>query len=136
MASFITAFLLMRSSTAMNSSGLSTLPCLDPILTSNSSEAPSPTTTLAVVFSYVCSQPSSFPLLVLPSTVASPSPSIWVLYQNLSPGRRTPEPYCPALSLLCHLSQDVHPVCCSSLLPEPLLFFPEVTLYSYLDHCV
>ena len=43
----------MRSSTAMNSNGLSTLPCLSPILTSNSSEAPSPTTTLAVVFSYV-----------------------------------------------------------------------------------
>ena len=53
MASFTTVFLLMRSSTAMNSSGLNTLPCLSPILTSNSSEAPSPTTTLAVVFSYV-----------------------------------------------------------------------------------
>ena len=52
MASFITVFLLIRSSTAVNS-GLSTLPCLSPILTSNSSEAPSPTTTLAVVFSYV-----------------------------------------------------------------------------------
>ena len=37
----------------MNSRGLSTLPCRSPILTSNSSEAPSPTTTLAVVFSYV-----------------------------------------------------------------------------------
>ena len=53
MASFTTVFLLMRSCTAMNSRGLRTLPCLSPILTSNSSEAPSPTTTLAVVFSYV-----------------------------------------------------------------------------------
>ena len=52
MASFITVFLLMRSSTDMNNSGLSTLPCLSPILTSNSSDAPSPTTTLVVVFSY------------------------------------------------------------------------------------
>ena len=53
MAFFTTVFLLMRSSTAMNSRGLRTLPCLSPILTSNSSEAPSPTTTLAVVLSYV-----------------------------------------------------------------------------------
>ena len=35
MASFTTVLLLMRSSTAMNSSGLNTLPCLSPILTSN-----------------------------------------------------------------------------------------------------
>ena len=53
MASFTTVFLLMRSSTAMNSSGVSTLPRLSPTLTSTSSEAPSHTTTLAVVFSYV-----------------------------------------------------------------------------------
>ena len=37
---------------AMNNSGLSTLPCLSPILTSNSSEDPS-TTTIVVVFSHV-----------------------------------------------------------------------------------
>ena len=87
-------FLLMRSSTAMDSSGLSTLPFLSPILTSNSSNAPSPTATIAVVFSYMTST-SSLPLLVLPSAVASPSPSIWVLSQKLSPSRRAPEPYCP-----------------------------------------
>ena len=53
MASFTTVFLLMRSSTAMNSSGISTVPCLSPILTSTSSDAPSPTNTLAVSFSCV-----------------------------------------------------------------------------------
>ena len=78
----------MRSSTAMNSSGLSMLPCLSPILTSNAYCAPSPTTTLAVVFSYM-------PSTILTSTVASPLPSLWVLCQKLSPSRRTPEPYCP-----------------------------------------
>ena len=92
MASFITVFLLMRSSTDMNNSGLSKLPCLSPILTSKSSDAPS-TTTLAVVFSYMPSTITS--IMVLPSTVASPSPSLWVLCQRLSPNRRTPEPYCP-----------------------------------------
>ena len=30
-------------------------------------------------------------------------------------------------SLLYYLSQGVHPVCCSSPLPKPLLFFTEVT---------
>ena len=78
MASFITVVLLMRSSADMNSSGLSPLPCLSPLLTSNASDAPSPTTTLAVVFSYM----PSLPLLVLPSTVASLSPSLWVLCQK------------------------------------------------------
>ena len=62
MASFITVFLPMRSSTDMNSSGLSTLPCLSPILTSNAYDAPSPTTTLAVVFSY------------MPSTILTSAP--------------------------------------------------------------
>ena len=53
MTSFATVFLLMRSSTAMNSSGLTTLLCLSPTWISNSSEAPSPITILAVVFSYM-----------------------------------------------------------------------------------
>ena len=88
MAPFTTVVLLMRSSTAMNSSGLS------PILTSNSLKLLLPPP-LLLLSSRACSQPSSLPLLVLPSTVASPSPSLWVLCQKLSPGRRTPEPYCP-----------------------------------------
>ena len=49
---------------------------------------------LLLLSSRTCPQPSSLPLLVLPSNVASPSPSLWVLYQKLSPGRRTPEPHC------------------------------------------
>ena len=93
MASFTTVFLLMTASTVMNNIGLSKLPCVSPILTSNSSEAPSPTTTLTVVFSYTCPQPSSLLLLVLPSTIESPS--LWVLCKKLSLGRRTPEPYFP-----------------------------------------
>ena len=48
MTSFTTVYLLMRCSTAINNSGLNTLPCHSPILTSNSPEAPSLTTTLAV----------------------------------------------------------------------------------------
>ena len=72
MASFTTVFLLMRCSTAMNISGVSTLPCLSPILTSNSSDAASRTNTI-LLSSRTCPQPSSLPLLVLPSTVASPS---------------------------------------------------------------
>ena len=71
---------------------------------------------------HTCPQPSSLPLLVLSSTVASPSPSLWVLCQKLSPGRRTPEPYCPILPV-SSLSQDV---CCSSPLPQPLLFSPKL----------
>ena len=44
-------------------------------------------------------QPSSLPLPVLLSTVVSPSPSLWVLCQKLSLGRRTPEPYFPVPSV-------------------------------------
>ena len=77
----------------MNNSGLNTLPCLSPIFTSNSCDAPPPTTTLAVVFSYIASTILTS-ALVVPSTVASPSPSLWVLCQKLSPSRRTPDPYC------------------------------------------
>ena len=50
---FVIIFLLMRSSTSMNSSGLSMLPCLNPTLTSNSSDAP-PTTTLALNHPHFC----------------------------------------------------------------------------------
>ena len=50
---------------------------------------------LLLLSSRTCPQPSSHPLLVHPSTVASPSPSLWVLCQKLSLSRRTPEPYCP-----------------------------------------
>ena len=41
-------------------------------------------------------------------------------------------------SLFCtiDLSQDIHPVCCSTPLPEPLLFFPEVTFYYSPHPCV
>ena len=135
MTAFIIVFLLMRSSTAMNSSGLNTLPCLSPILTSHSSDVSS-STTLVVVFSY-CPHPSSMPLLVLPSTAASPSPSLWYCVRNFL---QVDEPHNYTVmylrSILHHLSPDVHPVCCSSLLPEPLPFFPEVSFYSSPDHCV
>ena len=73
MASFDTVFLLMMSITAMNNSGLSTLPSLSPILTSNSSDAPSPPP-LLLLSSRTSPQPPSLPLLVLTSTFASPSP--------------------------------------------------------------
>ena len=66
MVSFITIFLLMRFSTAMNSSGLSTPPCLTLTLTSNSSDAPYPIITLAVVFSYM-------PSTILTSTYGTPA---------------------------------------------------------------
>ena len=118
-----------RSSTAMNSSGLS------PILTSNSWTLLLPPP-LLLLSSRTCSQPSSLPLLVLPSTVASPSPSLWVLCQKLSPGRRTPEPYCPVspVSSLPSVAGRTSRLL-FLLLPEPLLFFPELTFYSSPDHC-
>ena len=93
MESFTTVLLLMRSSTAMNSSGLNTYPASvhswpqTPKLL-----LPPP---LLLLYSRMCPQPSSLPLLVLPSTVVSPSPSLWVLCHKLSLGRRTPEPYRP-----------------------------------------
>ena len=83
----------MRSSTAMNSSGRS------PILTSNSSKLLLPPP-LLLLSSRTCSQPSSLPLLVLPSRVASPSTSLWVLCHKLSPGRRTPTAILPCTSSL------------------------------------
>ena len=49
-----------------------------------------PVISLIALSSCTCPQPSSLTLLVLPSTVASPPPSLWVLCQTLSPGRRTP----------------------------------------------
>ena len=134
MASFITVFLLMRSSIAMNSSGLRTLLCLSPILTSNSPDAPSPTTTIAVVFSYMSST-------ILTSASGTPihrSVAIAIYLGTVSNGfsrstnPRAITPCTSRHSLLYHLSQDVHPVCCSSLLPEHLLFFPEVTFSTLL----
>ena len=141
MASFITVFLLMRSNTPMNSSGLSTLSYLSPILTSNSSDAPSPTNTLTVVFSYT---PSTNP------TSAYGTPTHRNVVITISMGTvskalsRSTNPSAIKLpctsSLFCaiDLSRDVglYPVCCSSPLPEPLLFFPEVTFKSSSDPCV
>ena len=129
MASFTTIFLLMRSSTAMNSSGLS------PILTSNSWKLILPPP-LLLLSSRTCSQPSSLPLLVLPSTVASPSHSLWYCVKSF-PQVDEPRSHTALYlqSLLYHLSQGVHPVCCSSPLPEHLFFFPEPTFYSSPDPC-
>ena len=110
----------------MNSSGLSTLPWLSPSWpqTPQMLLLPPP---LLLLSSRSRPQPSSLPLPVLPSTVASPSPSLWVLCQRLfCPNRRTPEPYALYLQyLLYRMSQDVHLVCCSSPLPGPLLFSPK-----------
>ena len=136
MTSLITIFLLMKSSTARNSRGISTLPCLSPILTLNSSDAPSHTTTLGVVFSHM-------PSTILTSASGTPihcsvaiTISLGTVSKAFSRSTKTPEPYCPVPPGCSHLSQDVHPVCCSSPLPEPLLFFLEVTCYSSPDPCV
>ena len=134
MAAFTTVFLLMRSSTAMNSSGFSTLPCLSAVLISNSHEAPYPTTTLAVVFSYV-------PSTILTSASGTPihrSVAIIISLGTVSKAfsRSTKPRALYPHSLLYHMSQDVHPVCCSSPLPVPLLVFPEITFYSSSDPCV
>ena len=121
MASFIAVFLLMGYSiwTAAGSARCPGWVHLDLKLL-----LPPP---LLLLSSRTRPQPSSLPLLVLPSTVASPSPSLWVLCQRLfCPNRRTPEQYALYLQyLLYHLSRDVHPVCCSSPLPGPLLFSPK-----------
>ena len=76
----------MRSSTAVNSSRLSTLPCLSPILTSNSSEAPRVLLPppLLLLSSHMCPQSSSLPLRVLPSNLASPSPSLGTMWKAFS----------------------------------------------------
>ena len=74
MASFITVFRLMRSSTATNSSGLSTLHCLSPIFTSNSPDAPSATTTL--VFSYM-------PSAIVTSASSNPIPRSFTIAISL-----------------------------------------------------
>ena len=123
MASFSTVFLLMMSSAAMNSSGLSTLPCLNPILTKNPPMLLLPPP-LLLLSSLTCPQPSSLPLLELPSTVASPSPSIWVLCQTLSPGRRTPEPHCP-----------VPPVYSLPAGICPRMYIPSAVPLPFLDYC-
>ena len=138
MASAITVFLLVRSSTAMNSSELSTLPCLSPILTSNSSVAPSHTTTLAVVFSYMPSTTftSASGTPIHRSVTIDHHLSVFCVKRFLQVVEPQSHTALYLQYLLYHLSQDVHPVCCSSPLPEPLLFFPEVIFYSFPDPCV
>ena len=74
---------------------------------------------LLLLSSRACPQPSSLPLLVLPSTVASPSPSLWVPCKKLSRCWRTPEPAPPASSLPSVSGRTAVPLpflhhCCSS----------------------
>ena len=116
----------MRSTTAMNSSGLSTLPCLSPILTSDSSDAPSHTTTLAVVFSYV-------PSTILTSASGTPTHSsvaITISLGTVSKAFSKSTNHRAILqALLHHLRQDVHPVCLSAdilLLSCPCICFSGV----------
>ena len=88
--SFTTVFLLVRSSTAMNSRGLSTLPWLQSWPQTHPKLLLPPP--LLLLSSRTCPQPSSLFVLLLRSTGASPSPSLGVLCQKLSPCRRTQEP--------------------------------------------
>ena len=127
MASFTTVFLLMRSSSAMNSSGR------NPILTSNSSKLLLPPSLLLLLISYVLST-------ILTSASGTPIHHSVTITISLGTVLQVDEPQSHTVlyiqSLLYHLSQDVHPVCCSSLLNKPLLFFPEVTFYSSPGPCV
>ena len=122
MAYFTTVFLLMRSSTAVNSSGLS------PILTSNSWKLLLPPP-LLLLSSRNCSQPSSLPLLVLPSTERRHHLlSGYCVKSFLQVDEPRSHTALYLQSLLYHLSQDVHPDCGSSTLPEPLLNSPSALL--------
>ena len=108
----------MRSSTDMNSSGLSTLPCLIPILTSNASDAPSPTTTLAVVFSYmpstILTSASGTPIHRSVAITISLCTTSKAFSKSMNPRAILP---CTSSLFLFHLSQDLRPVCCSSISP-------------------
>ena len=108
---------------------------------------------LLLLSSRTCPQPSSLPLLALPSTLASPSPSLWVLCQKLSPSRRTPEPILPCTSSLfstiCLRTYipsavplpSLNPCCCSPKAPSTLLLIlaskqsPTVSILGWVVWC-
>ena len=83
-------------------------------------------------------QPSSLPLLVLPSTVASPSPSLWVLCQKLSPNRLS-SPRCLVLNVKIIVTGWTNvPTLSRSLLGHNFQFFFNVSFYNisrHLDKC-
>ena len=79
---------------------------------------------LLLLFSRTCPQPSSLPLLSLPSTVASPSPSLSVLCQTLSTARST----YPRAILPC-ASNVFSTICLRTYIPSAaLLPFPNLAV--------